>query len=395
MQKHFYFIVFFSLILLFFSSCKEEKSVDSSNFVISGKFENAEEGEIISLMLKNPDENVLIDSTKFDKNGKFELSGFSEITEFYILQTPISDYDIILILDSLEKVKITADLKNLQASYNVKGSSESKLVQKLEQKIWRTTATIDSISTEFKKYYQTPKIDELKPVLDSIFFETVENQRKFSDKFIESYTSSLATLIAVSQYIMPQQPIYDRFEDSETFFEINEALRKKYPQSLHVKQMNSFCEKLKQDIENGTVTKKLDVGDKAPNIISFTPKGQKLSLDSIRTRYTLVSFWASWSTPCKQENQNVNNLYWRYYHKFDVFQVSLDQDKQMWQNEIETSQLHWFHVCDFKQWNSKAVEDYKIKSLPANFLIDADGKIVAKDLFGDDLKNKLREIFGS
>jgi len=388
-----YSTLIITLFLLF--SCAEKEVEDSRYFKINGTFEHIDEGQTVSLFLKKPDENVLIDSVKCDKDGKFSLKGINNYKEFYILKTRAADYNIILLLDTCEKITITADVINLLSSYNIEGSHDCKIIQNLEQRLYKTTSTIDSISNIFKKYYQTNKIDSIKPSLDSIFYLTTLAQKKYSDNFITNYKSSLASLIAVSQYIMPQKPIYDREKDAQTFFKINNALRKKYPQSLHVLQMNNFCEKLKKDIEDQNLaSNELTIGMQAPPIVSRDKRGAIISLDSLEGRYVLISFWASWSKPSRDVNFNLSRYYWRYYHKFDVLQISLDIDKKMWLDEIEKEQLYWYHACDFEQWNSKVIEDYKITSLPANFLIDPKGKIIAKNIFNDDLYSKLKEIFG-
>ncbi len=386
------FIYIFFLLILF--SCAEEKEVDDSRyFHIKGRFKNVDEGELVSLFLKKPDANVLVDSSRFDKEGKFVLKGLNDNKEFYILKTNSSDYEIILILDTAETINVSGNIINLLSSYNVNGSRDSKYIQELEQHLYKTTTTIDSLGTIFKQYYQTPQVDLIKPTLDSIFHITTTLQREYSDNFIDKQKGSLASLIAVSQYITPKDPIYDKAKDSEVFFKIDKALMIRYNYSLHVQQMNTFCKRLRKDIERDKLkSNKLTVGMKAPEISSFRPNGSKISLDSIRTRYTLISFWASWSTVSKQENYNINKNYWTYFHKFDVLQISLDKDKEAWKNEIDSSQLHWFHACDFNQWNSKAVVDYKIKTLPANFLIDPQGIIVAKNIFGDDLQTTINKI---
>jgi len=388
-----YFILIITLFFLF--SCAEKEQEDNKYFKINGTFEHIDEGQVVSLFLKKPDENVLIDSVKCDKDGNFSLKGINDYKEFYILKTRAADYDIILLLDTCETVTITADVINLLSSYNVEGSHDCKLIQNLEQQLYKTTSTIDSISNIFKKYYQTDKIDSIKPVLDSIFYLTTLAQKEYSDNFIANNKSSLASLIAVSQYIMPQKPIYNREEDAETFFKINNALRGRYSQSLHVIHMNNFCKKLRQDIEDQNISSnELTIGMQAPPIVSIDKKGAVISLDSLAGRYVLISFWASWSKPSRDVNFNMSRYYWRYYHKFDILQISLDQDKKMWLDEIEKEQLYWYHACDFEQWNSKVVEDYKVTTLPANFLIDPQGKIIAKDIFNDDLYAKLKEIFG-
>ncbi|MCU0402517.1 MAG: TlpA family protein disulfide reductase, partial [Algoriphagus sp.] len=104
--------------------------------------------------------------------------------------------------------------------------------------------------------------------------------------------------------------------------------------------------------------------------------------------------WAAWCKPCRQENPNVVRLYNQYKDKgFEVFGVSLDRTKEDWIKAIADDQLTWTHVSDLKYFNSAAAELYKIDAIPATYMIDPDGKIIARDLRGPSLENKLAELF--
>ena len=389
MKKTFYFVI---ILLLF--SCKTE-APKQVNFTISGKFSNVEKGEIISLYQKEPNELIAIDSVEFNKNGEFILEGLSSKKLFYIVRTK-ADYEILLLIDSAEQIVLTADYNDIVTTYKVKGSTESNLIQKLEQHLYKTKYKIDSLGAIYKRFYQTNRVDSVKPIIDAEFFDIYNKQKEFSVNFVNKNKSSLVSLIALSQYITDKKPVFDIKEDTRYYFMVDSVLSKKYPNSLHVKKMNKFCNTLKENKKNNLPPPGyLGIGMQAPEILNIqTLNGEIINLSTLKGKYILISFWASWSNLSIQENYNVNKWYWKYYHKFDVVQVSLDQDKERWQNTIKVHKFHWYHVCDFKQWNSKAVEDYNVTALPTNFLIDPNGKIIAIDIFGEDLPNKLIEIFG-
>jgi len=139
----------------------------------------------------------------------------------------------------------------------------------------------------------------------------------------------------------------------------------------------------------------LDIGKVAPDFTLNDTKGNPVSLSSLRGKVVLLDFWASWCGPCRRENPNVKKLYEKYKNKgFEVMGVSLDRKRAGWLSAIEKDELPWIHVSDVKGWQCAPAQLYKVRSIPATFLLDKDGKIIAKGLRGPMLEQKLKEIFG-
>lgn len=140
--------------------------------------------------------------------------------------------------------------------------------------------------------------------------------------------------------------------------------------------------------------KRMMIGVPAPDFTLQTPDGKEVSLSSYKGKYVLVDFWASWCRPCRMENPNVVAMYNRYKDKgFEVFGVSLDQNKDAWKKAIEDDKLTWQHGSDLKGWQSAPAALYGITSIPHSILIDKTGKIIARQLRGEQLGAKLEEIF--
>ena len=168
------------------------------------------------------------------------------------------------------------------------------------------------------------------------------------------------------------------------YTEVRDALIGEYPNDQTVKYID---QKLKSVMLPGTP---------APDIEMKSPEGKMLKLSNLRGKIVLLDFWASWCRPCRMENPNVVKLYKKYNTMgFEVFSVSMDRDRNAWTQAIKSDGLVWpNHVSDLQGWTSSGGATYGITSIPATVLIDKEGKVIARNLRGADLENKLKEIFG-
>ncbi|MFM9987920.1 peroxiredoxin family protein [Flavobacterium sp.] len=137
----------------------------------------------------------------------------------------------------------------------------------------------------------------------------------------------------------------------------------------------------------------LSIGQSAPNFTAKNVDGKLVSLKESLGKITIIDFWASWCSPCRKENPNVVNLYNEFHAKgLNIIGVSLDDKATAWKEAIAKDKLTWTQVSNLKSWQDPIAVTYNIQSIPATFLLDANGNIIAKDLRGVELKAKVAEL---
>ena len=382
-------LILYISLLLSFSTCQEEKL----NFTVNGKF-TGKPGSLVILEELTLSELQPVDSSILNSEGEFSLRGYTDINTFYIVKTSDDDY-VNLLIGPGDKVSIYGEAGNLQKTYDITGSEDSRRIRKLTLELNSTLDAIKNLGKTFNENTLSPDFLEIKAQLDSIYNQTIEDHREFTFQFIRKNLNSMACLMALYQQISPRHSLLDYRKDFEYFEMVDSSLSIHYPESEAVRELHRQVIEIREQKKIEKMNSiRLGQGTVAPEIYLPGPDGDTILLSSFRGKYVLLDFWASWCSPCRIENPNLVKAYNQHKeHGFEIVQVSLDRSREAWLKAIVDDQLNWTHMSDLKMWNSVVVPVYNIQGIPINFLLDPDGKIIDQNLRGINLEKKLAEIF--
>jgi len=328
-----------------------------------------------------------------DDDGSFKYTDTAANPRLFFLRNKQKEY-IMLMAMAGEKITITADKGKINQTIIITGSPQSSLVLEMNRQLLKATDKLDSLGTQYQNLKGKGNDPEADSWIQTEYGKLMEKQKTFIREFIDKHPSDPASLLALSNQLGQQQVLNPR-TDFDQFEKVDLHLYKKYPKSALVLNLHKYVNVMRPQIELAKSQAKLTgVGAIAPEISLPDPAGNIQKLSSFRGKIVLLDFWAGWCSPCRRENPNLVNAYAKYHTKgFEIFQVSLDKTKPEWEAAIKQDGLNWIHVSDLKFWSSPVVRQFGVEAIPANFLLDKDGKIIGTNLRGNDLEAELAKLF--
>jgi peroxiredoxin len=361
-------------------------SQQDKSFVINGSLKGKYEPVQKIYLSYRANGATVIDSSIL-KDGKYNFTGkVVEPVRAQLLARPASVQDMGTWRATRKDVaslivspdKIEASSVDSFSNITIKGSAANDELAKIEKEMKVINEKGEKLNKQYMDF-DKDKDEAGKNKIMSEFKNLDKESKSIYSNYLRANPSSPIAMIVLNQYAG-----YDiNADEVDPLFATLPASVKSYP------SYKEFSDRL-------AVARKIGVGKQAINFTQNDTLGKPVSLTSFKGKYVLVDFWASWCGPCRRENPNVVSAFNKYKDKgFTVLGVSLDQPNAQarWIKAIHDDGLTWTHVSDLKYWNNEAAQLYGVRAIPFNLLLDKEGKIIAKNIRGEELQARLAEIF--
>lgn len=365
-------------------------SCNKDGYTINGDVKGFEDGTKVYINKQDENGFTKIDSTEV-KGGTFVFKNEkTPETDIYFIELGKTQEFAFPFIFEKGEIKFSFDKEKPQEA-KVTGTKNNDLMTSYNDEAYKIQKEIMDFQQQNQAKFMEAQQKGDQATMQSLMDQITKIQEKYVDqnkKFIGTNKDSYVSLLLLTQLAM---------SDALTPDEIKKHYNDLDASVKDTKKGKEFSENLKKtdatQKESQAKKDKVAIGQKAPDFTANTPNGKPESLMANLGKVTIIDFWASWCGPCRKENPNVVALYNKYKAQgLKIIGVSLDKEKEAWVKAIADDKLDWLQISNLKFWDDVIAKDYAVESIPATFILDANGTIVAKDLKGAELDAKIAEL---
>lgn len=375
------------LIIIFSFSCEKEKQLPPNTYQINVSAPGVLNGiRAYIKIIDNRRQEINID-TAMVVNEEFSFNGKVNNAAIRILSVNSIKGSLAFVLEPGEtNISLYKDSLQLSKVEGTKNNNSFNIYKKNFRKLNDVVVNLRSERKDAKSNFDTIKLNNKNIEYDKA-------RKKLTDyphEFIDNNTDLDVSLLILETQLIGTNQNTEKFR--KNLIGLRKVINKNAANKFIGQKINSFVA-LKEREES------ISIGRRAPNFKSLDPNGKMLSLDEVKGKVTIIDFWAAWCGPCRRENPNLVSIYQKYHDKgLEIIGVSLDgrnnqsNPKQQWVKAIENDNLTWHQVSSLMYFRDPVAELYNISSIPATFVLNEDGIILAKKLRGKALENKISEL---
>ncbi len=355
-----------------------------NEYIITGTIKGIADGKKVFLEVQDDMTGAFkaLDTVKVE-GGKFTFKGSAKGAEINLIQVETVNGKVPFILENGDiEIDINKDSLNLAKVSGTYNNDELTAYRELGTKIQKDMMKFQNDNMAKMNQAQQKKDTVAINTLRKAYFKFQEDFAKQSEEYVKTHPKSFISLLII-------ESLFQQMVDPAKITTYFNGLDKELKANKHGKKIKSQLDLLNKPAAPASV----EVGSIAPDFSAPGPDGKVMSLKQSMGKVTLVDFWASWCNPCRAENPNNVALYNEFHAKgLNIIGVSLDKDGAKWKEAIAKDKLAWPQISNLKYWDEPIRVTYGVESIPATFLLDANGVVVAKDLTGAALKAKVAEL---
>lgn len=365
--------LFYALITLVLISCENKATIDLT-VTVKGVIDGA---PVYVQKINDQDQPYTVDTLEVHAGKITAQLTKNKDPELALLHFPRIGGNFLFFIEDKD---ITGNINIISNQYNFEGGNENNLLKEYTSMLMDFYNQRLELENQLANAQNAQNVEEFSR-LKMTTAQLINDEKSYKKMFVENHVNTMVGMMVLQELIAKREITHP---DAQNLLSKRSS---RQPENIYTRLINKSLSSLIG----------AEVGNLAPDFSGPTPEGTTLSLQEVvaSSKVTLIDFWASWCRPCRIENPNVVRVHNKYKDQgFNIISVSLDRSdfRDRWLQAIKDDQMNWYHISHLQHWNEPIARQYNVRSIPATFLVDKNGVIVAKNLRGDALDRAVGEF---